>query len=97
MPACETITVDPEVEDVSVVEIRNVNFTSPNPESVQVRFSLVNVVESGQGETLSASVPITINGGSKSTVSETLGPGESAQFEESYPAPAGEVRVCVGE
>jgi hypothetical protein len=98
MAVCQTVTVESATPDESTVEILTVSPSSPRPGVIVVAVEVRNRIVSGDGETLSPTLAISLNGGSDNTVPvESLSPGsQTAVSVELTNTPTGEVEVCAG-
>lgn len=83
-------------EDNSTASVA-INNITPSPNEITGQYTVSNTIASGDGEILSPTVAITVNGDEVKTQEFVLRPGEliNANLSISDP-PSGEVEVCVG-
>jgi len=86
-----------EPPDISSVGIEDFNATSDENGIISVTGTIVNVVESGDGETVDGHATISVDGSSVTAIDSSLGPSEEREFDVLVTnVVSGEREVCVG-
>lgn len=92
---CQSVTVQ-DVPDESSLEVRNLSISSPGPREIRGSYDVVNVVDSGEGVSLSGTVEVELDGIVAYTESVTISAGESTNYSiEMNDVNAGGRNVCV--
>lgn len=92
---CQTVNVQ-SAPDESTASASIDSLSSPRPNEIVVDYTVSNTITSGNGETLSVPVSVTVDGAPLPTQSVTVAPGGSqSDSVTATDAPAGQVTVCV--
>jgi len=93
---CSTIQVQDEPDESTLI-IGDVSTTSPTPGVVVVEYLAINQITSGDGETITRDVVLTVDGSEVNRQSETVSPSQDTtqSVELTGLTPGSTVEVCV--
>lgn len=92
---CKTVTVEEAVNDTSDLYVRSINLSSNNPNEITVDITTKNEIIEGDGEHLSGTVHIELDGSEVETYTVDLSPGAtSSKTIQLNDVASGEREVC---